>query len=54
MNFTENFEEIVSAFVNNNIEFMIAGGYAVNLHGYERNTGDIDIWINPVKGSGGC
>jgi hypothetical protein len=49
MNFAENFEEIVSAFVIHNVEFMIAGGYAVNLHGYERTTGDIDIWIKPVN-----
>ncbi len=24
----------------------MVGGYATNLHGYQRYTGDIDIWIN--------
>jgi len=24
---------------------MIVGGYAVNIHGYVRNTGDLDVWI---------
>jgi hypothetical protein len=23
----------------------MVGGYATNLHGYQRYTGDIDIWI---------
>lgn len=28
---------------------MIAGGYAVNYHGYNRVTGDIDFWVKPVE-----
>ncbi len=28
---------------------MIVGGYAVNFHGYERNTSDLDIWVKPAK-----
>jgi len=28
-----------------NVDYMIVGGYAVNLHGYVRNTGDLDVWI---------
>lgn len=28
-----------------NVEYMIVGGYAVNIHGYVRNTGDLDVWI---------
>ncbi|WP_026236569.1 nucleotidyltransferase domain-containing protein [Pontibacter roseus] len=30
------------------IEYMVAGGFAVALYGYPRYTGDIDIWINPT------
>ena len=26
---------------------MVVGGYAVNFHGYERNTNDLDIWVKP-------
>lgn len=26
--------------------YIMVGGYAINLHGYQRFTGDLDIWIN--------
>ena len=29
----------------NNIRYIMVGGYATNLHGYQRYTGDMDIWI---------
>jgi len=28
-----------------NVEYMIVGGYAVNVHGYVRNTGDLNVRI---------
>jgi hypothetical protein len=28
---------------------MLVGGYAVNFHGYERNTSDLDIWVKSTK-----
>ena len=31
------------------VEYLIIGGAAVNVHGYTRATGDLDIWYNPVK-----
>jgi hypothetical protein len=27
------------------VEYLLVGGYAVNLHGYPRATGDMDVWI---------
>jgi len=27
------------------VRYIMVGGYATNLHGYQRYTGDIDIWI---------
>jgi len=27
------------------VRYIMVGGYATNLHGYQRFTGDIDIWI---------
>lgn len=30
-----------------NVEFIIIGGYAVIYHGYERTTGDLDLWLKP-------
>lgn len=28
-----------------NVEYIMVGGYATNLHGYQRFTGDMDIWL---------
>jgi len=30
---------------DNHVKFIVVGGYATNLHGYQRFTGDMDIWI---------
>ena len=41
-------EEILNfwkALQENNVEYILVGGYAINLHGYQRFTGDLDIWI---------
>lgn len=27
------------------VAYIMIGGYAMNLHGYQRFTGDMDIWI---------
>ena len=29
-----------------NVQYIMVGGYATNLHGYQRFTGDLDIWIH--------
>ncbi len=31
------------------VQYLIIGGVAVNVHGYTRATGDLDIWYNPSK-----
>ena len=30
---------------NHNVKYIMVGGFAINLHGYQRFTGDMDIWI---------
>lgn len=30
---------------NQNVKYIMIGGFAINLHGYQRFTGDMDIWI---------
>lgn len=40
-----NLKELVKALKNDKINYMIVGGYAVNFHGYSRNTVDIDLVI---------
>ena len=29
-----------------NVKYIMVGGYATNLHGYQRFTGDLDIWLH--------
>jgi hypothetical protein len=45
-------EEIVKfwkALTANDVRYMMVGGYAVNLHGHQRFTGDLDIWIDDTR-----
>lgn len=43
--FTNEHRELLSALIKNKVDFMLIGGYAVIHYGYDRNTGDMDIWI---------
>jgi len=45
--FVEEFRLLLKKLLDNNIEFILIGGYAVNYHGYNRPTGDLDIWLRP-------
>ena len=31
------------------IDFLLIGGFAVNFHGFNRPTGDMDIWLKPTN-----
>lgn len=33
------------SFDSHQLKYIMVGGFAVNLHGFERTTGDVDIWI---------
>ncbi len=33
----------------NGVQYLVIGGVAVNIHGFTRSTGDLDIWCNPSK-----
>ena len=39
------YEEIISALVDNDVDFIIGGGVACVLHGVERVTMDVDIAV---------
>ena len=41
------YEETCKSFTNQEVEFVIIGGFAVNFWGYNRSTGDLDFLINP-------
>jgi hypothetical protein len=36
---------MLSAFIEEKVEFMLVGSYALAFHGFPRATGDIDLWI---------
>ena len=50
-------EEILlfwKALQENNVKYIMIGGYATNMHGYQRYTGDMDIWIEDSTDNRNC
>lgn len=47
----DNHRDILKVLVKHGVDFMLVGGYAVIFYGYERTTGDLDIWLKPVVGN---
>lgn len=41
------FRDILSAFCEERVEFLLVGAYALAVHGIPRATGDIDLWVRP-------
>jgi len=41
------FRDILSAFVDEGVEFLLVGAYALAVHGHPRATGDLDLWVRP-------
>ncbi|MBP6664507.1 MAG: nucleotidyltransferase [Chitinophagales bacterium] len=44
--FNIDFLDFLKALNDKQVEYILVGGYAVVLHGYNRNTGDMNIWVN--------
>ncbi|MDP4246448.1 MAG: nucleotidyltransferase [Bacteroidota bacterium] len=47
--FDEEILKFWAAMQNCQVKYIMVGGYATNLHGYQRYTGDIDIWIKDAR-----
>ncbi len=43
------FLDILSAFSEERVEFLVVGAYALAVHGLPRATGDIDLWVGPTR-----
>ena len=43
--FFEEHRKLIADMLAEGVQFMLVGGYAVNYHGYNRTTGDMDIWL---------
>ena len=41
------FRDMLSAFVAEDVEFLVVGAYALAAHGVPRATGDLDLWVRP-------
>ena len=38
---------VLQKMLDKKVNFILVGGYAVNYYGYNRVTGDMDIWVKP-------
>lgn len=45
--FHQEHKQLIIDLIKAEVQFMLIGGYAVNLHGYIRTTQDMDIWLPP-------
>ena len=43
--FNKDFKEFFESLNNNQVRYLVVGGYAVAFHGHPRYTKDIDIWV---------
>ena len=47
MELSQDFKEFIQLLNAHKVEYLVVGGYAVAVHGFPRNTGDIDFWVKP-------
>lgn len=43
--FNPDFQDFIRSLNESGVKYILVGGYAVILHGYNRSTGDLDIWV---------
>lgn len=48
----QDFKEFIQSLNDNDVRYLVIGGYAVALHGYPRYTKAIDIWIEMSADNG--
>lgn len=47
--FYEPHKKMLKTLVDFKVDFILIGGFAVNYYGYNRPTGDMDIWLKPTN-----
>jgi hypothetical protein len=50
----DDYREMLHILLEERVEFILVGAYALAAHGYPRATGDIDIWVHPSSGNAVC
>ncbi len=43
--FNEDFSDFINCFNKRDVDYVLVGGMAVVLNGYNRTTGDMDVWV---------
>jgi len=43
--FNEDFQNLIKSLNKFEVKYVLVGGYSVIIHGYQRTTGDLDIFI---------
>ncbi len=43
--FNQDFKDFLLALWQQQVRYVLVGGYSVILHGYSRTTGDLDLWV---------
>lgn len=54
MEIRNDFKELLELFNKHKVEYLIVGGYALAFHGAPRFTGDIDLFVRPVRENAEC
>lgn len=44
--FNPDFSDFLELLNQNEVDYLLVGGYAVIIHGYTRSTGDMDLWVD--------
>src|SRR4026208_1780240 len=47
----QDFLDLLRAFIDRNVRFLIVGAYALAVHGRPRATGDLEVWVYPTPES---
>ena len=43
--FNDDFTDFINCFNKHRVDYILVGGMAVILNGYNRTTGDMDVWV---------
>jgi len=46
-NLEADYKDMIVALLAERVQFLLVGGYAVGVHGYQRTTNDLDLWVWP-------
>jgi hypothetical protein len=49
----QDFLDLLRAFIDREVRFLIVGAYALGVHGRPRATGDLDVWVDPTPDNAG-